>query len=104
MLHKLKILEAVENEIKLKLVPDGATAEIPHIPNIEKGDIVRLFVVDVFVAEQLLIGDEKFPIHLKVSRRMLLNFVERSADFTYRVDREGDVRISPPATYRISDS
>jgi hypothetical protein len=98
------ILEAVEDEIKLTAVPNGATAQIPQVPNIQEGDIVRLYVGDMFVSEMTVTGNGAFPIAFIVPRQVLLDFVEQDKDFTYTVVRGANVQVSPPAHYRISHS
>jgi hypothetical protein len=98
------ILEAVDGEIKLTAVPNGATAHIPQILDIQEGDSVKLYVGDVLASELTVAGDVVFPITFKVSRQVLLDFVEKDVDFTYTVVRGANVQVSPPAHYRISHS
>ncbi|WP_283188230.1 hypothetical protein [Pseudomonas sp. PMCC200344] len=104
MLMPLMILEAVDDEIKLTAVPNGATAHIPQILDIQEGDIVKLYVGDVLASELTVAGDVVFPIVFIVSRQMLLGFVEQAVDFEYTVVRGANYQISPPARYRISHS
>lgn len=104
MLEPLMILEAVDGEIKLTAVPNGATAHILQILDIQEGDIVKLYVGDMLASEQTVAGDVFFPIVFVVSRQVLLGFVEQAVDFKYTVVRGTNDQISPPARYRISHS
>jgi len=104
MLEPLMIMEAVNGEIKLTTVPNGATAHISPAPNIQEGDAVELYVRDVLVSTFAVPRDVVFPIILIVPKQVLLGFVEQDVDFYYALVREGNSQTSPRARYRISHS